>query len=813
MSSTARAAALLVTILCGLAPWTTARAATPAVATEGPKAYAAFAQDKTRRDGFFPLLVDPRTAQVYLEVPRDRGEFIFQTSLPRGIGSNDLGIDRGQLGDTYLVRFERIGTRMLLQARNTDYRADSDSAAERAAVEEAFATSVLAGFEVVADDDERAVIDYTPFLLTDRHGIAHRLADREEGTFEVDPQRSAPWAPRTRAFPRNTELEALLTLTGTATGPLLKTVAPQADAVTVHAHHSLIALPPAGYETRAFHPFSGFGAHAWVDYAQDLDADIVRRVVPRHRLEKRDPDAARSPAVEPIVYYLDPGVPEPVRSALLEGASWWNQAFEAIGYVDAFQVRMLPDDADPMDVRYNVIQWVHRSTRGWSYGSSVRDPRTGEILKGHVTLGSLRVRQDLLIARALTAPYRTPADADALGALDAMALARIRQLAAHEVGHTLGLSHNFAASAVPGGTSVMDYPHPRVGLDDDGRVALAGAYDVGLGPWDLHAIAYGYTQLPAAAEAAALKALVDGTRARGLRFVSDRDARAVDGAHPLAHLWDNGTDAGAELRRLLRVREGALAQFGAAALRDGEPYSDLEALLVPLYYLHRYQVEATAKLVGGLDYRYALAGDGADATTTMLPAATQREALAALLETLDADVLGLDERLLALLPPQAHGHRRTRESPPGRTGLTFDAVTAAEAAAEHSLTLLLDPARLARVAQQHARDADIPGVEDLLDGIVAKTLPPRFGAGLEGEIRRRLAHLTVEHLLVLAWTDVAVPEVASRARAHSADLEIELRKRRDDQALALAETIARARDDGTYGRRGKVAQLPPGSPI
>jgi hypothetical protein len=790
-------------------------------ADDAPADLAAFTAELERAEGFVPILTDPVTGRVYLEIAEDLGAFIHQTGLPRGVGSNDLGLDRGQLADTRLAAFERIGTRVLLRERNTDWRADGAPPAERRAVEQAFATSVIAGFTVVAEGEGRYLIDYTDFLLTDTHDVAGTLEAAGEGRYAVDATRSAPWPGRTRAFPRNTELEAVLTLTGRSEGEQLSRVVPDPDAVTVHTHHSLVALPEPGYTPRAFHPMSGFWSHAWTDYAAPLGEDMVRRVIPRHRLEKRDPDAERSPPVEPIVYWLDPGTPEPVRSALLDGARWWNAAFEAIGYEDAFRVRLLPEDADPMDVRYNVIQWVHRSTRGWSYGMSVRDPRTGEILKGHVTLGSLRVRQDLAIARALTSPFETgdeaatDLDADLEADLQAMALQRIRQLSAHEIGHTLGLAHNYVASATPGGGSVMDYPHPRIRTVDGAVVVDGAAYEDGLGAWDLHAIAYGYSDVPGDEEAATLAGIVTDARAAGLRFLSDADARPLDSAHPRTHLWDNGTDAAAELRRLLAIRETALARMGTATLRPGEPYSELAERLVPVYYLHRYQTEAVAKLVGGLEYRYALRGDGADPAPTIVDPAVQRDALAALLETLDAGRLTLPADLAATIPPKAYGWRRSRESPPSRTGLTFDAVTPAEAAGEFTLSVLLDPGRLARVAQQHATEPAVPGPAAILDAVPVRLATAPAGGGTTGLITERLRTLAVEHLLVLAWGGDAVPEVARAARAAAGEVaeRLERGRRGAPRAPALAAMIRRAAEAGAFERREDVPQLPPGSPI
>ena len=371
----------------------------------------------------------------------------------------------------------------------------------------------------------------------------------------------------------------------------------------------MVELPGPGYTPRCYDPRSGFFAVNYRDYSVALGERLDQRFIARHRLEKRDPKAAVSEPVKPIIYYVDRGAPEPIRFALVEGANWWAQAFEAAGFRNAFRVEVLPEGADPMDIRYNMIQWVHRATRGWSYGEAVTDPRTGEIIKGQVTLGSLRAQQDYLIAEALLVPYveGKPIPKD----MEAMVLARTRQLAAHEVGHTLGLQHNFAASSLGQGTSVMDYPHPWITLDASGKPDLSHAYAVGIGAWDKAAIRYGYSQFaPGADEAAALDKLLRQNIADGLRYITDADARPFGGAHPYAHLWDNGGEAPAELTRILAVRKAALARFGEQAIRPGEPMARLEDTLVPLYLLHRYQTEAASKWIGGLNYTYAARGDG-----------------------------------------------------------------------------------------------------------------------------------------------------------------------------------------------------------
>jgi hypothetical protein len=510
-----------------------------------------------------------------------------------------------------------------------------------------------------------------------------------------------------------------------------------------------------------FDPRSGYIPTSYYDYATPIDQPLVKHFILRHRLEKKDPSAAVSEAVEPIIYYLDRGTPEPIRSALLEGAAWWNQAYEAAGYKDAFQVKVLPEGADPMDVRYNMINWVHRSTRGWSYGSSVVDPRTGEIIKGHVLLGSLRVRQDFMIAQGLVEAYADGADADPR--LLEMALARLRQLSAHEVGHTIGLTHNFAAS-YNDRASVMDYPHPYITLDDDGNIDFSQAYDVGIGEWDKRMILFGYQDFPEGTdEKAELDKIIAENIRLGYQFISDRDSRAAGGAHPIAHLWDNGSSAVAELERLNAVRAKALSQFSEKNIAPGAPMATLENVLVPLYLAHRYQVEGVAKVIGGVNYTYAVRGDGTP-TNEMVSDAEQRKALDALLATLAPDFLTIPESIIKLIPPQPMGYNRDRELFKIHTGLTFDPLAAAESSAEHTLSFLLNPERLARVVEQHARDPKRLSLSELLDQVdsfsdrVPNSYPP-----YQMEINRLVRKRFVQHLLQLAGDKKIMQQVSALA--------------------------------------------------
>lgn len=777
-----------------------------------------FTADMRRASGFIPFFIDEEKGRLYLLLDGSVDELLYQTSMPRGIGSNDIGLDRGQPGrGASLVRFEAIGDKVLLRQLNTRFRADTDNAAERLAAEEAFASAVLWGFPVVAREGDTRLVDATDFLLRDAHGVAARLAAQQQGRFSVDASRSALYFPRSRAFPRNTELEAVISFTGSEAGDFLRQVSPRDDSFTVHMHHSFVALPEPGYRPRAFHPASGFWPMTYADYATPITAPLEQRVIARHRLQKTQPGPGPSPVVEPIVYYLDPGVPEPVRSALLEGARWWAQAFESAGFQEAFRVELLPEDADPMDIRYNIIQWVHRATRGWSYGSSIVDPRTGEIIKGQVTLGSLRVRQDLMIARGMTSPFGDDGPGDTL--TSELALARIRQLSAHEVGHTLGLAHNFAAS-VKDRASVMDYPYPRLSLNAQGQVVLDGAYDAGIGDWDRRSITYGYADFGTPQEESqALAALLADNRARGFEFIADPDSREARDFHPRSHLWDNGDDAVAELRRLLELRRTALSRFGRDSLPPGQPLSDLEEVVVPTYLFHRYQVEAVGKLLGGADYDYAVNGEGdAEAIRAVAPA-RQREALDALMETLDPAQLALPPALLAQIPPKAYGYSRNRESPPAHTGALFDPLTLAEAAAAHTLAVILHPERLARLALQHSLDDQQPSLDTLFGRLEVALLEPAGGVGYVDAIRRREANVLLSHWRGLLANPAAALEVRAAALGALERARATLDERRagsgPDAAFAALQLrlIDRALDAPEALPAAAPAALPPGSPI
>jgi len=718
-------------------------------------AFSQFFNDKANIEsfkGYFNFYYDNDADKIYLDVDKINTEFLYVEALSQGVGSNDIGLDRGQLGGGKIVKFIKAGNKLLLIQPNEHYRAITNNIDEKNSVKEAFAKSVLFGFTIKETKNGHYLVDASNFFMRDAHGVANRLKQTKQGRYHLDKSKSAFNIKRTKAFPKNDEFDVLLTFAGNPTGYYIRSVTPTPSLVTVYQHYSFVQLPDNKYKMRRFDPRSGSYSFSYLDYATPIDKSITKRYIFRHRLEKKYPNKAVSEPVKPIIYYVDRGAPEPVRSALIKGASWWNQAFEAAGFKNAFQVKVLPKGADPLDLRYNVIQWVHRSTRGWSYGGSISDPRTGEILKGHVSLGSLRIRQDFLIASALKAQYKNDNNHD--NEAMQLALARIRQLAAHEVGHTLGFTHNFAAS-VNNRASVMDYPHPYVTIKD-GKLDFSKAYATGIGEWDKQAVKYAYTQFNSDENKHLQKILANNAK-KGLKFLTDADARPISSASPIAHLWDNSTNATNELLRLLKVRKIAIQNFSTANIKSGKPYSDLEDVFVPLYFLHRYQVEAVVKSIGGLNYNYAV--KGGLLTNQVVSANAQRKALNGLMQSIDVTTLEIPENIRKLFTPRAFGYPKTRESFKGKTGLVFDDISAVATASEMSIAMLLNSQRADRLVQQKSKDANQLGLSETLDILINNTFKKVQTSSYKAELQNTINYVALKYMFNLAASTKTYPQV------------------------------------------------------
>ncbi|MGI2174931.1 zinc-dependent metalloprotease [Shewanella ulleungensis] len=756
--------------------------------------------------GFINLFYDAKAGQLYLEVDKLNQPFLMLTSLPHGVGSNDIGLDRGQLGQTRMVQFEQHGPYLVLKQLNTYFRASSDNISEKQAVTQAFAESILWRGKIVAG--KQAIVSLNDLVINDLHGVVDVLAATKQGQYSLDDNRSVILPQGIKSFERNADVDVNLTFTTSKAGEQVASVTPDAKFLSVRVRYSFVQLPDEGFKPRSYHPMSGYLSDQYIDYSTAVDQPLVQRHLLKHRLQKVIPGDAPSKVVNPIVYYLDPGVPEPIRGALLAGARWWEDAFTAAGFIDGFKVALLPEGADPQDVRYNMIQWVHRATRGWSYGAAVTDPRTGEIIKGNVTLGSLRVRQDHLIARGLTAgwPDRSAANEAAM----ALSLARIRQLAAHEIGHTLGLDHNFAASTNDN-SSVMDYPHPYASIEGK-QIDISQPYREGIGEWDKYTIAYGYGSSSQA------EALLTSSLEKGFRYIGEADSRRTSASNAYASLWDRGNDAVAELLRLETVRLKAINEFNSDALLAGEPNGELADVFVPMYLLTRYQIEAAAKWIGGTDYSYQQVGGGV--RWSYVPPKMQLAALEGLLGSLQSSSLAIPTNVLQILVPKAGNYRKTRESFTSNLGVVSDPVAMAEMLSRHIASLILTPERLNRVNQAYMEDSSQLSVVTLIDKLAGRSLYQDLPNGRELAIQMRVNAVVVDAMLTAYRDPKTAPEVQAQLAARF-DYIVKQLKRRSNRGSDyqsahydwLYKGIVNGLEHPDFRLINKPAAMPPGSPI
>ena len=831
-----------------------ARPATaPATAQQMPPTIAEKTEGTTAMEGFFNLYWDDGAGVLYWELDLAGGEFLYQISMGSGLGSNPVGIDRGQLRGTHVLEAKRAGPRVLLMEPNYQFQARSDNATEVQAVRDAFAPSVYWGFDIAARTGDRVLVDATPFFIRDARNAIGQIAQRGQGTFRLDASRSAIHLPATKSFPENTEVESLLTFTSDNPGGLVQGVAVNPEAVTLRQHHSFIRLPDDGYRPRVADSRIGVNGPTIFDYATPIDSDLRLRLTARHRLQKRNPGPEPSEPVEPIVYYVDPGTPEPIRSALIDGAAWWEEAFEAAGFIDAYRVEVLPEGIDPQDIRYNMIHWTHRRTRGYSYGNTVTDPRTGEIIRGVVNLGSLRLRQDYLHGQGMVAPFAGTvggggqADASAYGGSpwgaedhsghgmacllaaapdfeylaqvsansDAveMALARVRQLSAHEVGHTIGFPHNYVASTY-GRESVMDYPAPYVEIDDDGNLDLSNAYVQRIGEYDKLSVNWLYREFPEGTdEAAALEEIVMQGIRDGLIFMAHSNNNFIGAGHPYASVWDNGANLVDHLKHEIRVRNIGMGNFGTSMIQTGRPLSDLEFVLLPLYMHHRFQLRSAAQTLGGADYAYAMKGDG-QTPVAIVPGEEQRDALETILSALTVDFLALPEEVVGMIPPPAFRHDEG-EVFAGHTELLFDPLGAAEAAADFTVGEILHPARMARLVV-YGSMGDYPDLEEVTDRLLTAT----WATSPEADAYRR----QVQHAIQRAVVDRMMQEAGSAATMTAARAVLshrlaELAGRLEavvdpsPHERLVAADIRRWQERIENTTPGPALQLPPGDPI
>ncbi len=785
--------------------------------------------DETKRyDGFFDFYYETKTGKIFLEIDKFDEEFLYFGAVASGAGS---AAEKGR-ATSYVLKFVRMGPKVFLVRPELGYRAVTDNVDEVHSVETAFAKSVVWGFTPVSESGGKVTVDLTPFLIRDPLGVASSFSSGGArggvgfsgagGSYRVDENRSAIYLENTRNFPLNSEFEAMVTFVGGPGDGGYRQfgggggLAPDVTAVTVHIHQSFAALPDDGYKMRKFDSRSAFNAFTFMDFAAPMTEPLHKRYIRRQRLLKKDPNAAVSEPVEPIVFYVDRGAPEKIKQALIEGGNWWGEAFEAAGFKNGFIVKELPEGADPMDIRYNVVNWINRSgsPRAFSYGSSYIDPRTGEIIKGVVTLGADRHRQDYLIAEGLLQAYEQGEEVPK--ELEEMALARIRQLSAHEIGHTLGFTHNFAASVKDDRASVMDYPFPRIKLRDDGSIDLSDAYGVGIGSWDIRAVIWGYSEFPPGSdEDAELERIMRETLDQGHQFIPD-----IGGyTHPVSHQWDDGTDPIEALNHLMNVRRIVLDRFSEKAIRDGEPMATIEEVLVPIYLLHRYQIEAVAKSVGGQYFTHAVKGDG-QVPTAMVEPERQWKAFDALIKTIQPDALMLPEALIKKIPPRPTGYPGSIELFSGQTGPTFDPIAAAAAAATETITSLLNAERAARLVEYKSRDDAQPGFMAVVDRLLAETWGKSLKPGYEGTIQAMVNNLVLSNLLKLAANPNASEVVRGQAFLKISSLKRKLQSKvgmGSDEEMAntlygISQIESFEKNPADY-QPAKVFNMPPGAPI
>jgi hypothetical protein len=778
---------------------------------------------------FIPFQWNARTGvlQFTLTPERMASEFLRFTGLDGGVGSMQGGGDRGTIGPTSLCRFERVGNKVLVIQENTRFRAVEGSPELQHSVEYSFPVAVLAALPIVSEENGTLTVNANPLVLADTTGMARQLrapaaglppnpganGGAAAGAWRLDESRSGLVVDHTHAFPLNTETEALLTF---VSDNARTTTAAAPDIVTVRMHQSFVALPPAGFTPREADPRVGYFSETFEDFSQPFDRSLVRHFIERWRLVKKDPNAAMSDPVKPITFYLDQAIPEPMRSAIRRGALWWNQAFETAGFSNALVIEDLPLGADPNDFRYPTIQWTNREGRGWSVGQAQADPRTGEILHAVVQLDSHRMRTvhnywDALLPTTASAGSLDAgvddAGLDAFAALDGMdpqlseqqAMAdRVALLACHEMGHVLGLEHNFLASTYDRG-SVMDYFAPRVSMRADGTADLSDAYMQGVGSYDKAAIHWGYSQ------GEDLNGLVRQMIAKGTIWGSSQDARWAS--------YDDGADPVSWLKKVVPVRDALLKQYGTRMPRPGDPASLLADRFALVYMFHQYGLISALNVIGGADIPPTLAGDG-QTPVTVWPQASQRDALGLELKALTPAELAIAPSLWQRLAPlESQDAVLNVERFRSSSGYLFDPYDGARSIVDIVVDGLLDPIRLERIESiRQESSAGALSASEIMAALLKQAFPtPSGGSGLQSVVQTE----TAEALMNLAGNADAPPEVKSEAWAAVLSLQRTLAAQTSTPTVERlrAEVALFLRDPHQFVPHRPAAAAPTGPPV
>jgi hypothetical protein len=787
-------------------------AVTPATAPASSQASARLA-GLQRRDGFIPFFLDSKQGKIYLELPRDSARALMFVSLATGLGSNPIGLDRGAGGDSFVTRFDRNGDHVQVVFENWNYRSSArDNPAHQRTVLEAFPPSTVAALPILSQNGERMIVDATDFVMRDWNDVVGTLSTSNEGAYTIARDRSSIYEAYTKAFPENTEIDVALTFaTQGRPGQTISRIVPDGRAFTLRQHISLLPLPDPSYRPRVLDPRVGFFGITFKDYAQPIQEPLEQRWIARHRLERVNPADPNSPIKNPLIYYIDRGIPEPIRTATRQGVAWWSEAFDRAGLKGAFRVEDLPEGVDPMDARYNVVQWENRNERGWSIGGSLGDPRTGEILKAMARLDSHRARTDYNIYAGLFG-------ADAAAADTAFVLARVRQVSAHEVGHTLGLAHNYIASTYDRG-SVMDYPPPRVRLDANGNIDISSAYASGPGAYDVFAIRWGYGIFPPGTEQDSLRAIVEDGLRRGLLFLSDADARPDYASDPRTNLWDDASSATQFLTDEMQVRRVAMSRFGERSIRVGEPMALLQERFVPVYLMHRFALSSLTRTIGGMEYANAVRGDHVQATRP-IDAASQRRALTLLIDALQPKELAIPDTVLTLLGPRPFSYQPYVELFGSRTRPAFDELGAARSLAQMIVDGILQRERAARVVAFQTRMTNPLTLGEIVDALTADWGSTTTGSPKLDALRRVAQRAVVDRLLLLAADKEAAPEVRSLVELKMASLRARSRalasgagEQRRAHWTAIASDLNRWLERQELPDPTPALRAPPGDPF